>query len=73
MYMMSLFTGSCQVDGPIVKSLRVAERGVDGEGQDDWVSPALPPLAMIKQVPPERYHCLVRLRFYAMLWPALVW
>ncbi|CAM9321707.1 unnamed protein product, partial [Ascophyllum nodosum] len=39
-----------KVDGPVVKSLRVAERGVDDEGQDDWVSPALPPLAMIKQV-----------------------
>lgn len=34
----------------MVKSLRVADRGVDGEGQDDWISPALPPLAMIKQV-----------------------
>eukprot|EP00904_Undaria_pinnatifida_P010466 jgi/Undpi1/654/HiC_scaffold_10.g04118.m1 len=39
-----------KVDGPVVKSLRVADRGVDGEGQDDWISPALPPLAMIKQV-----------------------
>lgn len=34
----------------MVRSLRVAERGADDEGQDDWVSPALPPLAMIKQV-----------------------
>ncbi|CAM9671001.1 unnamed protein product, partial [Laminaria digitata] len=39
-----------KVDGPVVKSLRVADRGVDGQGQDDWISPALPPLAMIKQV-----------------------
>lgn len=38
-----------QVDGPVVKSLRVAVRGADDEGQDDWISPALPPLAMIKQ------------------------
>lgn len=33
----------------MVKSLRVAVRGADDEGQDDWISPALPPLAMIKQ------------------------
>lgn len=39
-----------KVDGPMVKSLRVAVRGADDEGQDDWISPALPPLAMIKQV-----------------------
>ncbi|CAM9670824.1 unnamed protein product, partial [Hapterophycus canaliculatus] len=39
-----------KVDGPVVKSLRVAVRGADDEGQDDWISPALPPLAMIKQV-----------------------
>lgn len=32
-----------------MKSLRVAVRGADDEGQDDWISPALPPLAMIKQ------------------------
>eukprot|EP00752_Nemacystus_decipiens_P001480 g1455.t1 len=39
-----------KVDGPVVKSLRVAVRGADDEGQDDWISPALPPLAMIKQI-----------------------
>lgn len=32
-----------------MKTLRVAERGADGNGQVDWISPALPPLAMIKQ------------------------
>ncbi len=39
-----------------MKSLRVAVRGADDEGQDDWISPALPPLAMIKQARVERSH-----------------
>lgn len=44
----------------MVKSLRVAERGADDEGQDDWISPALPPLAMIKQVRNgARLRCLM--------------
>ena len=46
----------------MVKSLRVAVRGADDEGQDDWISPALPPLAMIKQarqnIPRCRYVTL---------------
>lgn len=33
----------------MIQTLRIADRGADGEGQDDWVSLALPPLAMMKQ------------------------
>lgn len=51
----------------MVKSLRVAVRGADDEGQDDWISPALPPLAMIKQARPALLLCWLPISFVAFV------
>ena len=56
----------------MVKSLRVAVRGADDEGQDDWISPALPPLAMIKQARNCAPVVLVYCKRFTLLFVAFV-